>query len=351
MRIPFLRLELLSIGGGTDYPKPYGGDLYSCTLLSAVTVWGQASIPAPLSFDDAKWIWTSEMAAKTAPCRACALLSPGPNVFALVGSNTGGPAAVLAKFRITYSDGTTSTVVTDPSWKASVTVERYSQLSPSTTALGHRIRRWGLRCGSLAKIASCSSDAAMPTAQTGQVLRLVNRQSSFLTIGRTVYAVESELECSAESDKIEYLSAVPGVGCVCLSERTTSYCGAPSGDDDAVQKCSDKNGSDGKREIKCYVECSQGLVATDQNTCSAPQNEAAQAPLGMGSCPVGCVPAACAIEAGLEYEEEMRAREEERQEREEARKAREEEKKARGGAQVPRGAASFNEAMRMPNQT
>jgi hypothetical protein len=65
----------------------------------------------------------------------------------------------------------------------------------------------------------------MPTAQTGQVLRLVNRHRSFLTIGRTVYAVESELECSAESDKIEYLSAVPGVGCVCLSERTTSYCG------------------------------------------------------------------------------------------------------------------------------
>jgi hypothetical protein len=149
-------------------------------------VWGQASIPAPLSFDDAKWIWTSEMAAKTAPVvsrtfrkvfqapqgkipvlvhtvstadnghklyvngnliaqtddlhrpqGACALLSPGSNVFALVGSSTGGPAAVLAKFRITYSDGTTSTVVTDPSWKASVTVEKVF------TTLAFDDRNWG----------------------------------------------------------------------------------------------------------------------------------------------------------------------------------------------------------------
>ncbi|KAJ6549858.1 hypothetical protein B0H19DRAFT_1073773 [Mycena capillaripes] len=178
----------------------------------------------------------------------------------------------------------------------------------------------------------------MPTAQTSH--------RSFLTIGRTVYTAESELECSADVEKIEYLSAVLGVGCVCLSERTPAYCG----DDGAVQKCSDVIDSNGKREIKCYVKCSPGWVATDQNTCSTP-NEAAQTHLGVGSCPIGSAPAACAMPVYFfvlfqrlnsadinssdktkqesRDEEERRAREEERQERAEARKAREEGKKAR----------------------
>ncbi|KAF7375736.1 Alpha-L-rhamnosidase-like protein [Mycena sanguinolenta] len=151
--------------------------LLSFTLLSAATVWAQTTAPPPLDFEGAEWIWTGEtIAGKPAawavrrfrkaftapkgkipvfvhtvstaddghylyvngaliaqadsivrPQAACARLNPGTNVFALVGSNTAGATAgVLAKFRITYSDGTTSTVVTDGSWKVGTTSRVYN---------------------------------------------------------------------------------------------------------------------------------------------------------------------------------------------------------------------------------
>ncbi|KAJ7305421.1 hypothetical protein DFH08DRAFT_721190, partial [Mycena albidolilacea] len=119
-----------------------------------------------------KWIWTPEMAAGTAPegrrwfrkvltapegktpiyahilSRAedvhgffvngravgsssplsvlnwvCVALRPYHNVFAVKAINTGGPAGVLATIQVTYADGTTSTVVTDASWRFKQTFE------------------------------------------------------------------------------------------------------------------------------------------------------------------------------------------------------------------------------------
>ncbi|KAF7363203.1 Alpha-L-rhamnosidase [Mycena venus] len=315
--------------------------LLSLTLLSAVTVWGQPSGPL-LDFEGAEWIWGSEMANGKAsiisrpfrkvftapqgkipiyvqaittaddghelyingkllakaddlqhPQAACALLNPGPIVFGLIGTNTGGVAALLAKFRVTYSDGTTFDVVTDNTWKGG------AKLTKGFETLAFDDSGWGF--------ATSVGEYGVDPWKRLHPAQAIPRCPQYKP-------VESEFECSAGANTIGYLSAVPGVGCVCLPQRTLFYCGSPSGGV-GVQKCSDKTGSDGQREIKCDVECSPGLVATDQNTCSAP-----------GSCPAGCVHFDCAIDKAKQEskdEEERRAREEARQEREEARKARE----------------------------
>lgn len=71
------------------------------------------------------------------PQASCALLNPGPNVFAFEGTNVMSAAGVLAKFQVTYSDGTTSTVVTDASWKASENLEQGFE------TLAFDDRKWG----------------------------------------------------------------------------------------------------------------------------------------------------------------------------------------------------------------
>ncbi|KAF7359270.1 hypothetical protein MSAN_01269400 [Mycena sanguinolenta] len=81
----------------------------------------------------------------------CVALRPCLNVFAVTGVNTGGPAGVLATIQITYDDGSTSTVVSDTTWRASTTVPAgYEQLSfdanrwtPAIAQGGYGVSPWG----------------------------------------------------------------------------------------------------------------------------------------------------------------------------------------------------------------
>lgn len=133
-----------------------------------VAPWGLTSLPPALDITHSNWIWTSETdSAGNAPighrafrktitspvgkCAVCAKvlvtvdntytvyangeslgsgadfhtaqvysvrqLDPEQNVFALDGENTGGPAAVIATIQVTYNDGTSTSYVTDSSWK------------------------------------------------------------------------------------------------------------------------------------------------------------------------------------------------------------------------------------------
>ncbi|KAJ7067749.1 hypothetical protein B0H15DRAFT_1027951 [Mycena belliarum] len=77
--------------------------------------------------------------------------------------------------------------------------------------------------------------------------------------------VRSELECSADARNVEFLSAVPGEGCVCRTTRGPYFCGVPA-DEEAVQMCYDRTDGAGQRDVQCYVKCSGDFVATDQKT-------------------------------------------------------------------------------------
>ncbi|KAJ7090332.1 lectin [Mycena belliarum] len=60
----------------------------------------------------------------------CVALQPYLNVFAVTATNDGGPAGILATVQVTYNDGSTSTFVSDSTWRASPTVPAgYEQLS------------------------------------------------------------------------------------------------------------------------------------------------------------------------------------------------------------------------------
>ncbi|KAJ7103044.1 lectin [Mycena belliarum] len=62
--------------------------------------------------------------------RFCFPLQPCLNVFAVTATNAGGPAGILATILITYTDGTTSTIVSDTTWRYFLTVpDGYEQLS------------------------------------------------------------------------------------------------------------------------------------------------------------------------------------------------------------------------------
>ncbi|KAJ6500577.1 lectin [Mycena sanguinolenta] len=81
----------------------------------------------------------------------CVALRPCLNVFAVTGVNTGGPAGLLATIQITYSDGSTSTIASDTTWRASTTVPAgYEQLSfdatswtPAIAQGGYGVSPWG----------------------------------------------------------------------------------------------------------------------------------------------------------------------------------------------------------------
>ncbi|KAJ7684636.1 lectin, partial [Mycena polygramma] len=83
--------------------------------------------------------------------RFCVALRPCLNVFAVTGYNAGGPAGLLAAIQITYSDGTTTTLVSDTTWRTSLTVPTgYEQLSfdgnswtPATAEGAYGVGPWG----------------------------------------------------------------------------------------------------------------------------------------------------------------------------------------------------------------
>ncbi|KAJ6546990.1 hypothetical protein B0H19DRAFT_1032384 [Mycena capillaripes] len=83
--------------------------------------------------------------------RFCVALRPCLNVFAVTGVNAAGPAGLLAAIQITYSDGTTSTIVSDTTWRASTTVPNgYEQLSfdasswtPAIAEGAYGVAPWG----------------------------------------------------------------------------------------------------------------------------------------------------------------------------------------------------------------
>ncbi|KAJ7027801.1 hypothetical protein C8F04DRAFT_1399330 [Mycena alexandri] len=310
-----------------------------------------ACIPLPaLDFSETKWIWTSGMAAGTVPvgnrvaARKVFIAPEGKvpvhaqiltaaddthtvyvNGRAVISTtswgvpnseNLGGIAGLIAKIRVTYLDGSTSTLVTDTSWRVDGSVPSGFEalaFDDSTWATAYVITPspWS-PFGTLPPLAKCEPAASVTLcACKGECPRPDSE------------TVKSELECGAEAGKMEFLSAVPGEGCVCKSTQGQYFCGNPVGDDDALQMCSDKT-SNGNREIKCYVECSEGLVAKDKNVCEKPSTTS--------NCPSGCIPADCDADKAkreAREEEERQAREEERQDREEAREAREEARKAR----------------------
>ncbi|KAK0480606.1 lectin [Armillaria novae-zelandiae] len=135
-----------------------------------VDPWHQTSLPPVLDITQSNWIWTSEtdsagnapighrafrktITSPTGKCAVCAKvvltvdnaytvyangesLGSGTdfhtaqaysvpqlrsdwNVFALDGENTGGPAAAIATILVAYNDGTSTSYITDSSWKAS----------------------------------------------------------------------------------------------------------------------------------------------------------------------------------------------------------------------------------------
>ncbi|KAF7353670.1 hypothetical protein MVEN_01051900 [Mycena venus] len=86
--------------------------------------------------------------------RFCVALYPCLNVFAVTGVNAAtspNPAGLLAAIQITYSDGTTSTIVSDTTWRASITVPTgYEQLSfddnswkPAVAEGAYGVAPWG----------------------------------------------------------------------------------------------------------------------------------------------------------------------------------------------------------------
>ncbi|KAF7305158.1 hypothetical protein MKEN_01231000 [Mycena kentingensis (nom. inval.)] len=60
----------------------------------------------------------------------CVALRPCQNVFAVTATNGGGPAGLIATIQVVYSDGTTSTLVTDTTWRYALGVPaNYQQLT------------------------------------------------------------------------------------------------------------------------------------------------------------------------------------------------------------------------------
>ncbi|KAJ7043111.1 lectin [Mycena alexandri] len=86
--------------------------------------------------------------------RFCVPLHPCLNVFAVTavnGATTPNPAGLLAAILVTYSDGTTSTIVSDTTWRYSISVPNgYEQLSfddnswaPSIAEGAYGVAPWG----------------------------------------------------------------------------------------------------------------------------------------------------------------------------------------------------------------
>ncbi|KAJ6488505.1 lectin, partial [Mycena vitilis] len=83
--------------------------------------------------------------------RFCVALRPCLNVFTVTGVNSGGPAGLLAAIEVTYSDGTTDTIVSDTTWRAFNSVpDGYEQLSfddnswtPAIPEGKHGVAPWG----------------------------------------------------------------------------------------------------------------------------------------------------------------------------------------------------------------
>ncbi|KAJ7635549.1 hypothetical protein DFH06DRAFT_676141 [Mycena polygramma] len=346
--------------------------------LTIPTVHAAASDTAPFGFANSKWIWTSEMAAGSAPVGAvrtfrkafmapegktpisahilsasddnqvffvngrqvssgtfgvpravCVGLNPCLNVFAVKVDNAGGgPAGFLAAIRVTYSDGTTSMLGTDPSWRVD------NGATPGFETLSFDDSAWATSyiTGTYDRAPSSITSTLTATLDPEHV-KCEGLKTTTCKCGAVCDApspgsetVKSELECSADAENPEYLSAVPGEGCVCKSERSPYYCGVATGDDDAEQMCSDRTDNAGNRDIKCFVQCSAGLVAKDQNTCVKPLDQ----PSGGACCEMDTA------RRDAREAEERQAREEERQEREEARRARAEEKQEREEARQAR---------------
>ncbi|KAJ7473505.1 hypothetical protein FB451DRAFT_1134011 [Mycena latifolia] len=341
----------------------------------AVQAANSASDNTPLTFANSKWIWTSEMASGSAPQglrsfrkafmapegktpvlahilsvsddahtffvngrqvssgpfgvaqSRCAGLDPCLNVFAIKGENGGGVAGVLATVRVTYSDGTTSTLVTDASWRADL------QANPGFEALLVDDSSWStayiIGNYNVAPWAGVSTGTLDPEAVKCDGVKKTACKCGTVCNGPSE-TVKSELECSADAGNVEYLSAVPGEGCVCKSTPGPYYCGVPAGDDNAVQMCSDKVDSAGNRDVKCYVKCNAGFIAQDQNTCVKPAPQLPDRPTGCACCEGE------AAKREVREAEERKAREEERQERAEARQARAEERQEREEARQAR---------------
>ncbi|KAJ7473539.1 hypothetical protein FB451DRAFT_293661 [Mycena latifolia] len=334
---------------------------------------------SPITFVNSKWIWTSEMATGSAPVDAlrsfrkafvapegktpvlahilcvsdddhtffvngrvvssgpfavprsvCVGLNPCLNVFAVKVQNSGGgPAGLLVAIRVTYSDGTTSTLVTDASWRVDMEVK------PGFEGLAFDDSSWNTAYvfanndQGPSKITAGGTATLDPESIKCEDVKKTACKCGTVCSGPSM-AVKSELECSADAGNVEYLSAVPGEGCVCKSTPGPYYCGVPAGDDNAVQMCSDKVDSAGNRDVKCYVKCSAGFIAQDQNTCVKPAPQLPDRPTGCACCEGE------AAKREVKEAEERKARQEERQERAEARQARAEERQEREEARQAR---------------
>ncbi|KAJ7611599.1 hypothetical protein FB45DRAFT_940389 [Roridomyces roridus] len=97
--------------------------------------------------------------------RFCVPLSPRLNVFAVTATNVGttvNPAGLLAAVQITYSDGTTSTIVSDTTWLYSTSVPSgYEQLTFDDNSWSPAIPEGAYGVGPWGQISIPSSPAAL----------------------------------------------------------------------------------------------------------------------------------------------------------------------------------------------
>ncbi|KAJ6613886.1 hypothetical protein B0H10DRAFT_2221866 [Mycena sp. CBHHK59/15] len=141
-------------------------------------------------------------------------IQPCLNVFAVDAGNNAGPAGLLATVQVTYSDGGTATLGTDASWR----------VDPGMT----------------------------PGFE----------QLSFDDNGPPPDVELPEDACASAANGGQYLSAIPGMGCKCLSEPTANWC-KPATPDIGTPICSDKTTKEKGREIKCGIaDCPKGFTAT-----------------------------------------------------------------------------------------
>ncbi|KAJ7812600.1 hypothetical protein B0H13DRAFT_1926071 [Mycena leptocephala] len=109
-----------------DFTPPLGKALIAVEIIVAAVNMGTFWVNGEVIGSDVHNYW--------ATC-FCVDLDPSFNVFAVNASSTGTDGVFIATILLTYSDGTTDTIVSDSTWHASSTVPtRFEQLSFDNTA-------------------------------------------------------------------------------------------------------------------------------------------------------------------------------------------------------------------------
>ncbi|KAJ6599588.1 hypothetical protein B0H10DRAFT_2231241 [Mycena sp. CBHHK59/15] len=165
-------------------------------------------------------------------------IQPCLNVFAVDAGNNAGPAGLLATVQVTYSDGGTATLGTDASWRVD------PGMTPGFEQLSFDDNGW---VTASVIMTAFWAEATIPQPAT---VECRPRRGA------------PEDACASAANGGQYLSAIPGMGCKCLSEPTANWC-KPATPDIGTPICSDKTTKEKGREIKCGIaDCPKGFTAT-----------------------------------------------------------------------------------------